>query len=72
MVGLMASAACVAEDGLINHQWEERSLCVCVKEKEREREIKFLLETLLVKIFLIVFPSSKPQALHTSLNMSGS
>lgn len=34
---------------------------------EREGEIKFLLETLLVKLPQIVFLSSKPQALHTSL-----
>jgi hypothetical protein len=26
MVGLMALAACVAEDGLVGHQWEERPL----------------------------------------------
>jgi hypothetical protein len=26
MVGLMASAAYVAEDGLVGHQWEERPL----------------------------------------------
>jgi hypothetical protein len=24
MVGLMALAACVVEDGLVDHQWEER------------------------------------------------
>jgi hypothetical protein len=26
MMGLMAPAAYVAEDGLVGHQWEERSL----------------------------------------------
>ena len=29
MVGLMAPAAYVAEDGLVGHQWEERPLVLC-------------------------------------------
>jgi hypothetical protein len=29
MVGLLAPAAYVAEDGLVSHQWEERPLLQC-------------------------------------------
>jgi hypothetical protein len=29
MIGLMAPAAYVAEDGLVGHQWEERPLVLC-------------------------------------------
>jgi hypothetical protein len=29
MVGLMAPAAYAAEDGLVGHQWEERTLVLC-------------------------------------------